>query len=118
MPLPLLLLALAQDPDRVTAIMTEYREKTRATVECHVPDGDDEIVVCALRDADRYRVPLVAASNARNSVPLRTEALTRDYGRIPCGEGAIIAHCGPGFGVSASWNGADGVQLVRRDLAP
>ncbi|MBO9714445.1 hypothetical protein [Sphingomonas sp.] len=119
----MLLLALAQDagaapsPNRADAMMTSYRTRTRADVQCRRNENDDEIVVCSLRDADKYRVPLVPAANARNSVPLRTSDLTRDYNHLPCGQGAIIARCGPGFGMTVSTDGR-GVKLVERPIAP
>ncbi|HEX4694958.1 hypothetical protein [Sphingomonas sp.] len=40
------------------AAMARYRDRTRATVECH-PQRVDDIVICDRRAADRYRLPLI-----------------------------------------------------------
>lgn len=114
--LPLILLGLAQDADRVEAMMANYHDRVRADVQCRAA-AEDEIMVCSRREADQYRVPLVASSNVRNSVPLRTADLTKDHSRLPCGQGAFIAQCGPGFGVTVSTDGRR-IGLVERELAP
>jgi hypothetical protein len=119
--LPLLLLAFqdaAPDTDRVGAAMASYRERTRAEIPCKTTNDDGEIVVCARREADKYRVPFVPAGSPQNSVPLRTATLTKDYGLMDCGQRAIIAGCGPGFGVGVTV-GADGsTRMIERKLAP
>jgi hypothetical protein len=116
--LPLLLLLGVQDADRVGTMVTSARDLTRADVPCEKPKDDNEIVVCSRREADKYRVPFVAAGNTKNSVPLRTAELTRDMSRLPCGQGAFIAQCGPGFGVGITV-GADGkTGLIERERAP
>lgn len=116
--LPLMLLLGVQDADRVDTMVTSARDLTRADVPCEKPKDDNEIVVCSRREADRYRVPFVAASDVRNSVPLRTAELTADRSRLPCGQGAFIAQCGPGFGVTMTV-GADGsTRMVEREPAP
>lgn len=117
----MLLLAGGQDvdgrnTDKVAAVMADYHALTTATVRCVRPKDSNEITVCANRKADNYRVPLVLSSSPQNSVPVRTAALV-DPHRAPCGEGAFIAQCGPGFGVSVSTNGS-GVHWVRREKAP
>lgn len=110
--LPLMLL-LTQD--RLEAMIESYRVQTRAEIPCNATDKGDEIVVCARRDADRYRVPFVPAGRPENSVPLRTSTLLEDHGR-PCGEGAFLVHCGK-VGVTATYGGGR-VTWVERERAP
>jgi len=111
--LPLLL--LVQDAPAVTAAVAEYRAKTAGDVPCHITEDDDEIVVCALRDADRYRVPFVPPS--RQELPdQRVARLVGGRTEPDCGEGAFMAHCGY-VGASVSVGGR-GVKWVRRELAP
>jgi hypothetical protein len=99
--LTLMLLAAAQDTDRVAALVQEHRERTRVAPRCGATARrDDEIVVCANREADRrYRVPFVEV-RAADSVPMRTAALLDEH-RPPCGEGAFLVRCGKA-GVSAT----------------
>jgi hypothetical protein len=116
--LPLMLLLGVQDADRVDTMVTSARDLTRADVPCEKPKDDNEIVVCSRREADRYRVPFVASGSVDNSVPLRTAELTRDRSRLPCGRGAFIAQCGPGFGVGVTFSADGSTGLVKRELAP
>lgn len=109
------MLLAAQDGDQVAASMTNYRMLTRADVPCERPNGDDEIVVCGAREADKYRVPFVSAGRTQDSVPARTAYLTQDFGRPPCGGGAFLLDCGA-VGVSVSM-GFDGSTTVKRELA-
>lgn len=113
--LPMLLLAGAQQADRVETLLTDYRELTRATVRCRTPQNDDEIVVCSRRKADNYRVPLVLSGSAKNSVPVRTADLLDEH-RAPCGEGAFLVKCG--FVGATITVGVGGVHWVRREKAP
>lgn len=113
--LSMMLLVGAQDGDRVDTAMTNYRTLTRGDVPCHRPNGDDEIVVCGAREADKYRVPFVPAGRARDSVPTRTSYLTQDFGKAPCGGGAFLKDCGA-VGVSVTM-GFDGQTMVKRELA-
>lgn len=50
-----LLLMMQTAPD----LMVEHARLTRAEIACEATSNGDEIVVCALRDADRYRVPYI-----------------------------------------------------------
>ena len=113
--LSMLLLMGAQDGDQVTMAVTNYRTLTRADVPCERPNGDDEIVVCGAREADKYRVPFVSAGRTRDSVPARTAYLTSDFGKPACGLGAFLSGCGA-VGVSVSM-GFDGGTTVKRELA-
>ena len=49
--LPLLL--MLQDASPIDAAVAAYRAQTAGDVPCRVTENDDEIVVCARRDADR-----------------------------------------------------------------
>ena len=121
--LTLTLLAGAQDVpappprDVVSTAVLNYRERTRATVRCSQPDGSDEIVVCANRDADEYRVPFIPASSPRNSVPMRTEYLTTNHSALPCGQGPFLVRCGS-VGVTATIGFDGSIQYVERPRAP
>lgn len=106
-----------QNGDQVAVAVTNYRALTRADVPCHRPNGDEEIVVCGAREADKYRVPFVSAGNVNNSVPLRTSTLTKDYQRIPCGQSAFTAQCGSMVGVSATFSADGSVGMMKRELA-
>lgn len=110
------MLLAAQDGDQVAASMSNYRVMTRADVPCERPNDSDEIVVCGAREADKYRVPFVSASG-RDSVPLRTSTLTRDYQRMECGQTAFTAQCGSMFGVSATISADGSFGMVKRELA-
>lgn len=58
MPFDLLLVVMAQQAN-VDVAMAQYREATRAEYRCEADAESGEIVVCALRDADEYRVPIL-----------------------------------------------------------
>ncbi|NML07632.1 hypothetical protein [Sphingomonas sp. G-3-2-10] len=111
-----MMLLAAQDADLAAAV-SKAREMTRADRPCRADADSDEIVVCARRDADRYRVPFVLSANPANSVPAQTAELLEERGRLPCGQGAFTAQCGGMVGVSVTV-GANGVRYVRRELAP
>lgn len=115
--LSMMLLAGAQDGDLVTTAISNSRALTRADVPCEQPKADDEIVVCGAREADKYRVPFVAAGNTSNSVPLRTSTLTRDYQRMQCGQTAFTSQCGSMVGVSATIGSDGSFGMVKRELA-
>lgn len=107
----------------IDAAVASYKAKTRASVSC-IQDAD-EITVCARREADRYRVPLVATYDARDSVPLRTATLLEDVSVPPCGGGAFLQNCGKvGVTVTTSFGrGADSGKVSYstdkvRELAP
>lgn len=103
--------------DSAAIAIAQWRERSRAEIPCERSRDPNEIVVCALRDADAYRVPFVSVGHARDNVPARTTELLEDHVRLPCGQGAIIADCGEFFGVSMTV-GADGAtQFEHRPLA-
>lgn len=115
--LPLMLLAGAQD-NPVATMIERARAQTVAGIPCRTSDDDGEIVVCALREADRYRVPFVSAGSVQDSAPARTSALTQHHGRMACGQRAVIAQCGPGFGVSMTMRSDGSTRMVDRKPAP
>lgn len=113
------LLLLGQETT-VSAAVADYRSLTRAEIPCRSPADSGEIVVCARREADRYRVPLVTVDLHRDSDAARLERLIGEpeqQGITPCGEGAFTVKCGK-VGISATV-GADGrVRTSLRELAP
>ncbi|TGX52577.1 hypothetical protein E5A73_13040 [Sphingomonas gei] len=112
--LPLLL--LVQDAPAVAAAIAEYRAKTAGDVSCRAASDGDEVVVCALRHADRYRVPFVAPAHQE----LPDQRVTRLVGQRTepeCGQGAFMAHCGS-VGVSATMGNGRGMRWNERPLAP
>lgn len=122
--LPFLLL-LAQDhgagDPTLDAALREYREKTRSDYQCRRSEDENEIVVCALRDADRYRVPLITTSAGREAADARMRTLLSPEasGYVPCGKGAFMVRCGS-VGVGATIDGGGGARasMRYRPLAP
>lgn len=112
------LLLIAQDAG-LGAVIKDYREKTRAEVPCAGPQDDNEIVVCARRDADRYRVPLVTASAGREASGERLNYLLSSdaAGFVPCGKGAFMVRCGS-VGVGVTMDSGGGMRTSERPLAP
>ena len=85
------------------------------------PSNDRDILVCGARRADRWRVPFVGY----DAGDPRGESVEGERKRIsaapivPCGQGAIIANCGNGVGVSTSVGfGVSGSNIKLRPLAP
>lgn len=121
--LSLMLLMAMQDGDTVARAMEKYRtELSEISVRCRVADAQDEIVVCARRDADRWRVPYVPAGS-KTSVPARTAYLTQDFGAVECGKGPFMVNCGKvGVSVTQTFGAGAGSGDVRvhteRELAP
>jgi hypothetical protein len=116
----LLALLLIAQQSSVSAAVADYRAATRAEVPCRAPSDDGEIIVCSRREADRYRVPFVAANLGRDSDAARLNRLIGDpaqQGITPCGEGAFTVKCGS-VGLTATM-GFDGkVKMQQRELAP
>jgi hypothetical protein len=116
--IPLLALAMpaaaqARDPLKI------YTEKTSVIVRCTRPAGE-QIVVCGRRAADKWRVPFLGyapGDPAGDNVSTERNRLVKAP-KMPCGQGAIIANCGPGVGVSTTMAfGAGGVATRVRPLA-
>lgn len=115
--LPVILL-LAQDAG-VEAALREYHEKIRADVPCSRTADENEIVVCARRDADRYRVPLVTNSAGREDAGERMKTLLSPdaAGKVACGKGAFTSQCGA-VSIGVTMGGEGGARVVERPLAP
>lgn len=108
--------AAASDASR---IMAETRALTRATVDCDAKRTGNDILVCAARDADRWRVPFLtpeAGDPAIEDVHAERERLIARPNN--CAEMRLMAYgCGMA-GVSATTRG-QGVELeTPRPLAP
>jgi hypothetical protein len=117
--LPVLLL-LAQDTGLETTLK-EFRDKVRGDVPCMRTADENEIVVCARRDADRYRVPLITTSAGREASGERLRRLLSPdaAGYVPCGKGAFMAKCGSvGVGATIDSGGNTRVSTALRPLAP
>lgn len=98
------LLAMVQDDGHVAEMMARARSATQVLQPCRRDAEPDEIVVCAGRNADRYRVPLSTAP--ADGDPKAVDALGERERllRVPqgaCGTGAFLQNCGF-VGVTAS----------------
>lgn len=100
----ILVLAMVQDGHAVTAMIARARVATQVIQPCRSDAEPDEIVVCAARNADRYRAPLVLprAEGDPNIVDAlgERERLLAVPGAA-CGTGAFLQGCGFA-GVTAS----------------
>ena len=113
-----LMLVAAQDAG-LEAAMTRYREATRVEARCSAPGGE-EVVVCARRDADRWRVPFVMSAPGdprHEAVPDERARLIRTSN--PCQDmSAFLVRCGM-VGVSVTTTGSGEVRVeTERALAP
>ena len=113
----LLALLLVQDTTNIDAAIANHRAKTRADVACRATSADEEIMVCALRDADRYRVPLVPAYSGKNLPDAEVARLIGQRIEPECGQGAFMARCGA-VGVGVTFSASGKAPLVKRGLAP
>lgn len=107
------------------AIATEdplmaYRKLTTVEPPCNRDPQGTEIVVCARRDADRFRLPLTGIFEAGDP---KAESLMGERERLqhimtPCDErGPFLIGCGMvGVSVSTAIGGTGGIK--RRPLAP
>lgn len=112
--LSMMMLASAQDRDPVESAMARSRTMTRAELPCVAPADDDEILVCANRNSDRYRIPLVSAVSTRDLEP-RTPALLDSHAPA-CGQGAFTVRCGKaGVSVTRTFGGGTGSGEVSVD---
>lgn len=99
----MLWLAMQADESAVAAAMARAKAATRVEIPCREAAAD-EIVVCAARTADRFRVPLL--TGPAEGDPAAVDALgEREHllvvPQLPCGVGAFLQGCGS-VGVSAS----------------
>jgi len=97
--------------------MIDYQRLTSAEIACKQTEAKDEIVVCALREADKkYRVPFVTA-RAIDNVPYETDRVLEDV-MFQCGvSGPFLAQCKGMVGVTVS-AGFDGKIIRKREPAP
>lgn len=107
---------LLQDSTVATAV-AEYREKTRAVVKCERPKDDEEIVVCARREAYRYQTLFVGTGRASNATEQDSIVWSREaQGHVECGKGAFLVRCGSvGVGVTVSGGGVRSTLRQRPD---
>ena len=115
-----MLFAAAQDSDAVNRAVARYHELTRADVPCAAPDENEEIVVCAARDADNYRVPFLTVARGdprREGVHEERERYIRT--NTPCQDnGPFLIGCGM-VGVSMTVTQGGGTRFeTERELAP
>lgn len=111
-----IVVALLLQAGSADAVMAEYRVRTAAQIQCKSTEAKDEIVVCALREADKkYRVPFVTA-RAMDNVPYQTERVLADS-MFQCGvTGPFLTQCGGMFGVTVGV-GFDGKVVRKRKPA-
>ncbi|WP_448502250.1 hypothetical protein [Sphingomonas sp.] len=104
----------------IDRILADHGAATSASIPCRATDEREEILVCALRDADRWRVAyIVPDTGARNpdDVPAETARLL-DQGNNCRNMALSVAGCGI-TGVSATVGNGRGLYVERpRPLAP
>jgi len=110
------LLLMVQEVPAVHAALNSYRELTRVEPGCKRGPQGDEIVICARRQADRYRVPLATTYDGSENPDKRVAKLL-DTAPPPCGQGAFTVKCGA-VGVSASMGVGRPPRVSLRPLAP
>ncbi|GAA0311958.1 hypothetical protein GCM10009087_22600 [Sphingomonas oligophenolica] len=117
--LGLLLIIAGQSAD-VDAALAHYHAVTAVGPRCGAAANPSDVVVCARRGADRYRVPLIEydAGNPKNQgVPAERERMLARTSN--CREKSVfLVGCGSvGVGTRATF-GPDGIQGARvRPLA-
>lgn len=96
--------------------VSKYKALTSTELRCNRPASADQIIVCANRDADRYRVPFVGYDIGDP----RAEGFWGEKERIqhqttPCEDrGAFRLRCGSvGISVAVGLNG-DGLKWRKR----
>ena len=96
-----------------------YRTLTTVSPPCRRDPKGDEIVICARRDADKYRVPLITSARGNPKAESTSEERERlQHITTPCDQrGPFLVGCGMvGVSVSTRVGGGDGIQY--RTLAP
>ena len=100
----LLVLVMVQDGDAATAMIARARAATQVIAPCRRDADPDEIVVCAARNADRYRAPLVlprAEGDPKIVDALGERERLLAVPTASCGTAAFLQGCGF-VGVTAS----------------
>ena len=110
------LLLMVQQAPPIGAALEKYRELTRVEPGCKRGTQGDEVVICARRQADRYRVPLTTSYDG-DHLPDKELARVLDTAPPPCGEGAFTVRCGA-VGVSATMGAGRPPRVSLRPLAP
>lgn len=109
-------------PVRADVPMDRYLSVTSVEPRCARPVDGREIMVCGARRADRWRVPYIGGYELGDPRGESVEGERKRLSaapRVKCGQGAIIANCGGGVGVSATVAfGAGGTSERVRPLAP
>ncbi len=100
----IVLLAMVQDEGRAAAMIARARSVTQVAQACRTDADPDEILVCAARNADRFRVPLTTAP--ADGDPRAVDALGERERLLAvpqpsCGTAAFLQGCGF-VGVTAS----------------
>ncbi|MDJ0275248.1 hypothetical protein QLH51_00315 [Sphingomonas sp. 2R-10] len=93
----MLLLAMAQDATAATAMIARARAATQVVQPCRSDAEADEIVVCAARNADRYRAPLVLPPVEGDPKAVDAAGERERLLAVPtasCGTGAFLQGCG------------------------
>jgi hypothetical protein len=108
----MLIFLLALADGTAAQALAEYRARTAVAVECRARAEGDDVVVCARRAADRYRLPLVTTPDpgdpANEGVPAERERLlartTQCQDMTPflvgCGVAGASFSTARGFGLS------------------
>ncbi|MFM9853570.1 MAG: hypothetical protein ACKVOJ_12315 [Sphingomonadaceae bacterium] len=106
------------EPGNIDDLLQTHLKATSVVVRCAKAERSDEIVICARRDADRYRVPFVGyEAGDPHGEGFWGERERLQHKTTPCQDrGPFLVGCGPGVGVSVSV-GLDGRGLKRRKLA-
>lgn len=100
----MLLAAMAQDGGAASAMITRARSLTQVVQPCRTDAEPDEIVVCATRTADRFRVPLVTPPAEGDPKAVDALGERERLLAVPqpaCGTAAFLQGCGF-VGVTAS----------------
>lgn len=98
------LLALVQDEGRAAAMIARARSATRVSQPCRGDADPDEILVCAARTADRFRVPLSTPPADGDPRAVDAPGERKRLLQVPqpsCGTAAFLQRCGF-VGVTAS----------------
>lgn len=93
----LALMAMVQDDGRVAAMLARARTVTQVAQPCRTDADPDEILVCAGRRADRYRVPLSTPPIAGDPKAVDALGERERLLAVPqpaCGTAAFLQGCG------------------------
>lgn len=93
----MLLAVMAQDGGAVAAMIARARGQTQVVQPCRTDADPDEILVCAARRADRFRVPLTtppAEGDPRAVDALGERERLLAVPQPSCGTAAFLQGCG------------------------